>query len=154
LRAELGNEGITVTTIVPGLMRTGSYLNALFSGEESGRESTYRVFSALSSLPILTGDAEAAARAYVRAIRRGDAYVMYPPQYNLVARIHGLAPATTMAAMGLADRLLPKTVGSRETVKGESIDTDLPPGGLWRMLTASGRQAIARMQRPGVGPKS
>jgi NAD(P)-dependent dehydrogenase (short-subunit alcohol dehydrogenase family) len=154
LRAELGNEGITVTTIVPGLMRTGSYLNALFSGEESGRESTYRVFSALSSLPILTGDAEAAARAYVRAIRRGDAYVMYPPQYNLVARIHGLAPATTMAAMGFADRLLPKTAGSRETVKGESIDTDLPPGGLWRMLTTSGRQAIARMQRPGVGPKS
>ena len=30
LRAELAGQGITVTTIVPGLMRTGSYLNASF----------------------------------------------------------------------------------------------------------------------------
>jgi NAD(P)-dependent dehydrogenase (short-subunit alcohol dehydrogenase family) len=152
LRAELHDEGITVTTIVPGLMRTGSYVNALFSGDSDGRESAYRVFSALSSLPILTGDAGAAARTFIRAIRRGDAFVMYPPQYNLVARMHGLAPATTMAAMGLADRLMPKTGNASTTVAGQSIDTDLPSGGIWRLLTTPGRDAIARMQkRPGAG---
>lgn len=153
LRAELNDEGITVTTIVPGLMRTGSYLNAEFSGEKSGRESMYRVFSALSSVPLLTGSAEAAARAYIRAIRRGDALVMYPPQYDLIARLHGLAPATTMAAMGIADRLLPKTSGSQETVTGESIDTDQSPGGVWRMLTGLGRQAAHRMQMKPAGGK-
>jgi len=151
LRAELKDEGITVTTIVPGLMRTGSYLNAEFSGGKSGRESMYRVFSAMSSLPLLTGSAEEAARAYIRAIRRGDALVMYPPQYDLISRIHGLAPATTMAAMGIADRLLPKTAGSRETVTGESIDADQPSGGLWRTLTALGRQAEYRMQSQPAG---
>ncbi|HEV2073663.1 MAG TPA: SDR family NAD(P)-dependent oxidoreductase [Thermomicrobiales bacterium] len=151
LRAELGDEGIIVTTIIPGLMRTGSYLNAKFSGEVSGRESAYRLFSALSSVPLLTGNAESAARAYIRAIKRGDAYVMYPPQYNLIARIHGVAPATTMAAMGLADRLMPKTGGDTGTVPGASIDSRLGSGGIWRTLTTLGRKAASRMQ-PEPGP--
>lgn len=146
LRAELADEGIVVTTIIPGLMRTGSYLNATFSGEASGRESMYRVFSAMSSLPLLTGDAVSAARAYIRAIKRGDAYIMYPPQYNLVARIHGLAPATTIAAMSLTDRLFPKTAGGTETVPGAAIDSRLEPGGIWRTLTALGRKAAGLMQ--------
>lgn len=154
LRAELADEGVVVTTVIPGLMRTGSYLNASFSGEISGRESMYRVFAAMSSLPLLSGSAESAARAYIRAIKRGDAYVMYPPQYNLIARLHGLAPATTMAAMSIADRLFPKTAGSTETVPGGSIDTRLEREGFWRTLTTLGRKAAGRMQpAPGdAGP--
>lgn len=146
LRAELQNEGIIVTTIVPGLLRTGSYVNALFSGDEEGRKSVYRVFSALSSLPLLTGDAEAAARSFIRAIRRGDAYVIYPPQYNLVARLHGLAPATTMTLMGFADRLMPRSGTGASTVPGESIDAEIPREGFWCAMTASGRDAISRLQ--------
>jgi short-subunit dehydrogenase len=157
LRAELAPDGIVVTTIVPGLMRTGSYLNAEFAGGPKGRESVYRVFSALSSLPLLTADAEAAARNYVRAIRRGDAYFIYPPQYNLLARIHGLMPATTIAAMGLANRLLPETGDQKENVEGASIDRHLPAEGIWRVLTTLGRKAADRMQprqgrgKPGPG---
>ena len=151
LRAELQDEGITVTTIVPGLMRTGSYVNAEFSGEPEGRESTYRVFSALSSLPLLTTSGEAAARAFVRAIKRGDALIIYPPQYSLIARIHGLAPATTMTAMGIADRLLPDTGDHKGQVAGGAIDDQQPSGGVWRLLTVLGRKAAERMQlRPGA----
>lgn len=151
LRAELAADDISVTTIVPGLMRTGSYVNAGFSGEPAGRESTYKVFSALSSLPLLTTSGEAAARAFVGAIKRGDAIIIYPPQYSLVARIHGVAPAATMAAMGIANRLLPDTGPSTEQVVGESIDNRQPSGGAWRMLTALGREAARKMQlRPGA----
>lgn len=154
LRAELAADGISVTTIVPGLMRTGSYVNAEFSGEPAGRESTYKVFSALSSLPLLTTSGEAAARAFVGAVKRGDAIIIYPPQYSLVARIHGVAPAATMAAMGIANRLLPDTGPSTEQVSGESIDDRQPSGGAWRMLTALGREAARKMQlRPGAAQK-
>lgn len=146
LRAELEADGITVTTIVPGLMRTGSYVNAEFSGEREGRESTYRVFSALSSLPLLTTSGEAAAKAFVGAVKRGDAIIIYPPQYSLIARLHGLAPATTMAAMGIANRLLPDTGPNTEQVVGETIDNRQPAGGIWRILTSLGREAARTMQ--------
>lgn len=146
LRAELQDDGITVTTIVPGLMRTGSYVNAEFSGEPEGRESTYRIFSALSSLPLLTTSGEAAAKAFVGAIKRGDAQIIYPPQYSLLARLHGLAPAATMAAMGIADRLMPDTGDHTGQVPGEAIDDQQPDEGVWRMLTTLGREAARKMQ--------
>jgi NAD(P)-dependent dehydrogenase (short-subunit alcohol dehydrogenase family) len=146
LRAELQDEGITVTTIVPGLMRTGSYVNAEFSGEPDGRESTYRVFSALSSLPLLTTSGEDAAKAFIGAIKRGDAQIIYPPQYSLLARVHGVAPAVTMAAMSVADRLLPDTGDHQGQVLGEAIDDQQPDEGVWRLLTTLGRKAARAMQ--------
>lgn len=146
LRAELGPQGITVTTLVPGLMRTGSYLNAMFSGEAGGRRAMYKVFSALSSLPILTADVDIAARAFVGAIRRGEATFVYPPQYKLVALAHGVVPDLVIGAMGLSDRLLPSTAGSTEAVPGERIDADLATRSLWRVLTVLGRRAVRSNQ--------
>jgi hypothetical protein len=132
-------------------MRTGSYVNAEFSGEPEGRESTYRIFSALSSLPLLTTSGEAAARAFVGAIKRGDALIIYPPQYSLIARIHGLAPAATMAAMGIADRLMPDTGDHTGRMAGEKIDDQQASEGVWRLLTTLGREAARRMQlKPGA----
>lgn len=146
LRAELADEGITVTTLVPGLMRTGSYLNAEFSGDEAGRGTMYRMFAPLSSLPLLSASAESVARAFVKAIKRGDVERVYPPQYDLVARIHGLMPSTTIRALGLADRILPKTGDSKETVYGASIDEQIPQKGMWRTLTHLGKRATERLQ--------
>jgi hypothetical protein len=98
------------------------------------------LFAPLSSLPVLTGSAEAAARAYVSAVRRGDAEVLYPPIYGLVARAHGLAPATTMWAMGVADRLVAESGDGTETVQGTTIDPAVDSG-WWRWLTTLGRRA-------------
>ena len=39
LRAELGRGPVTVTTVVPGLMRTGSHLQARFTGQAGARSS-------------------------------------------------------------------------------------------------------------------
>ena len=151
LYAELARDGISVTTIVPGLMRTGSYLNAQFAGEQQPRDMTYRLFSVMSSLPLLTADGKDAAREFVSAIRRGDGYFIYPPQYNVIAKIHGVAPATTMAVMSLVARLMPKTGDRKRNVEGESIDDRLSPEGVWGALTTLGRKAAGEMQlRPGA----
>jgi NAD(P)-dependent dehydrogenase (short-subunit alcohol dehydrogenase family) len=149
LRAELADAGISVTSIVPGLTRTGSYLNATFSGDEAGREAQYRLFVPLSTLPLLTGSAAAAARAYVGAVRRGDAEIVYPPIFGLVARLHGVAPATSMWAMGVADRLIAQSGDATETVRGSEIDPTIDTG-WWRWLTTLGRRAARDLQeRPG-----
>jgi NAD(P)-dependent dehydrogenase (short-subunit alcohol dehydrogenase family) len=150
LRAELADEGITVTNIVPGLMRTGSYLNAYYSGDEEGREAAYKLFVPLSSLPLLTASGESAARAYVRAIRRGMGEYIYPPQFGLVARLHGLAPATTARVLGWIDRILPKTAGGTGTEPGMKIDDRMEAGDAWRASTTLGREAAETFkERPG-----
>lgn len=149
LRAELADEGIIVTTIVPGLMRTGSYLNAYFSGDAEGRDAEYRVFAPMSSLPLFTSSAESAARAFVRAIKRGSAECIYPMQYSLISRFHGLAPATTARLLGLADRLMPESGNGKTTERGMEIDSDIDSAA-WRMATALGRDAAEDLrQHPG-----
>lgn len=156
LRAELADEGIAVTTIAPGLTRTGSYLQAEFSGDEEGRAAHYGFFAPLASLPLMTGDAERGAEAYVRAIKRGMAEYTYPPQFGLVTRIHGVAPATTMWALSLADRLLPKSGEGTETERGASLEGSMNSRA-WHAATAPGRkgaedhlQHASRMSDPGL----
>src|SRR5262249_29078614 len=63
LRAELMKDGILVTTVVPGLMRTGSPRNAFFKGQN---EAEYAWFKIGDSIPVLTTSAERAARRIVR----------------------------------------------------------------------------------------
>ena len=70
LRAELARDGITVTTIAPGLMRTGSLLNAIFKGAEA--RGVHGVRGAGQSA-FVSMDAERAAREIVEATRRGEA---------------------------------------------------------------------------------
>src|SRR5262249_17300153 len=55
LQAELAKDGIVVTTVCPGLMRTGSPRNALFKGQHRAE---YVWFSISDSLPILSMSAE------------------------------------------------------------------------------------------------
>lgn len=104
LRAELAGEGVSVTTVVPGLMRTGSHTAARFSGA-APRE--YAWFATAASLPLLSMDAERAARAVVRAAGRRRPEVVLTPAAKAAVRLHGLAPATTTRLMTLAARLLP-----------------------------------------------
>lgn len=108
LAAELAREGIRVTTIVPGLMRTGSYLNALFDGD---RRAEFTWFSLGATLPGVSMDAERAARQIVRAIRRGERERILSLPAALLARAHGVAPATTLAVLAAVNRLLPSADG-------------------------------------------
>ena len=71
LRAELARDGITVTTVAPGLMRTGSFLNAYFKGQ-AVRE--FAPFAVLSTLPFFSIDARRAARQVVGAAKRSASW--------------------------------------------------------------------------------
>lgn len=149
LRAELADEGIIVTTIVPGLMRTGSFLNAYFSGDAEGRDAEYRVFAPLSSLPPFAVSADKAAKVFIRAIKRGSAQCIYPLPYSLISRFHGLAPATTARLFSVADRLMPDSGDGTRTERGMDIDAKIESKP-WRVMTALGHQAAEDLrQHPG-----
>jgi hypothetical protein len=104
LAAEVAKDGITVTTIVPGLMRTGSHLHALTRGQH---EAEYGWFALGASLPLISMDAERAAEQVVHALRRGESVRHLGITAALAARFHGLMPGTTVELLGLVNRLLP-----------------------------------------------
>jgi short-subunit dehydrogenase len=108
LRAELMQEGIYVTTVCPGLMRTGSPRNATFKGQHRAE---YAWFSVGSSIPLLTMSAEQAARKILAACRFGRAKVTLSLPAKLAVVANAVAPELISDLMGLANWLLPKPGG-------------------------------------------
>lgn len=104
VRAEMAQYGVRVTTVAPGLMRTGSPRNAQFKGQH---ELEYAWFAISDSLPGLTISAERAARKIIEACRYGDPELTITPPAKLAARLNQLTPGTIARAMALATRALP-----------------------------------------------
>jgi NAD(P)-dependent dehydrogenase (short-subunit alcohol dehydrogenase family) len=143
LRGELASTGIKVTTIAPGLMRTGSYNAAVFKGDQAA-ESTW--FSVGASLPGLSMDANRAARQIVSAVKRGDAEKVLTAPANLLAKAHGLAPGLTEAALGLIGSLvLPKSTENKHARPGWVLPNLQSPR--MRALLFLGRMAARRFNQ-------
>ncbi len=126
LNAELRAKGIRVTTVCPGLMRTGSHLNALFKGDA---EREYRWFSLGASLPGISISARSAARKIVGAVLAGKNEIAITPQAKLAARMGNLSPAFTARIMQLMNFLLPSAItGSMSTRFGYEVrERELQP---------------------------
>lgn len=104
LRAELARDGIVVTTVCPGLMRTGSPLNALFKGR---RAEEYAWFAISDSLPVTSIDARRAARQVIDACRYGDAELIISVQAKLAVLARYAAPELFADVMEIVNKLLP-----------------------------------------------
>lgn len=104
LSAELAGTGITSTTVVPGLMRTGSHLNARFGGDAS---SEFAWFAPGASAPLVAMDAERAAQRIVKGVLAGRNQVVLTPLAKIAMRVSGMAPSLTTTAMKVMARLLP-----------------------------------------------
>jgi len=103
LRAELAKDGIVVTTICPGLMRTGSPPNALFKGKH---RLEYAWFAISDSLPLVTISAENAAEQILSACRRGDAEALLGWPAQIACRLYNLAPELFLEVQTLVNRFL------------------------------------------------
>lgn len=108
LRAELVKDGVVVTTVTPGLMRTGSPLQAGFKGQH---EKEFTWFAISDSLPVASISAEQAAREIVTACKRGDAELILTLPAELIIRFHGLFPGLTADLLGYMNRMLPAAGG-------------------------------------------
>jgi len=108
LHAELAREGIVVTTVTPGLMRTGSTYNARFKGRH---QLEFAWFHVANGVPGLSVDAQRAARLIVEACRRGQAELTITPPAKLAVLLQALMPGTLAWTMRVANRLLPAPNG-------------------------------------------
>jgi short-subunit dehydrogenase len=148
LRAELGRGPVTVTTVVPGLMRTGSHLQARFTGQPS-KEFTW--FSLGASLPLVSMDAERAARQIIAAVRQRRAEIILTPAGQVVSRAAGIVPGLTTEILHLVQRLaLPAPSGEPgAAVADEAQGHELRPAmgkKAFDRLTTLGQAAASRFK--------
>jgi NAD(P)-dependent dehydrogenase (short-subunit alcohol dehydrogenase family) len=125
LRTELAQSGVSVTTIAPGLMRTGSHVRAKFVGDQAKE---YAWFSAGASLPLISMDAARAARRIVAGVLAGRTMVVLTPLAKIGMRVDGLAPTLTTGLLTVMARLLPKAPGGPAgTIEGWQAARRLSP---------------------------
>ncbi len=156
LYAELAGTGVTVTAVTPGLMRTGGHTRARFVDDAV---TDYAWFAPLASLPGLSISAERAARRIVSGVIAGAPTVELTPLTIVGRRVHGLAPATTIRAMGLVSRLLPGPGGrapepmsvAAPFVEGRAARSRLSSR-VVDALSVLGDRAARRNNEVGAGP--
>lgn len=142
MRAEFAKDNIVVTTVAPGLMRTGSSRHATVKGDH---EKEYAWFAISDSLPLLSVDSRTAALRVVRAIERGEAHVHIGAPAKLAALIQGLAPGWMANVMALANRLLPHGTNTESRSGADSASAWAPSV----LTTLSERAALANNELPG-----
>jgi NAD(P)-dependent dehydrogenase (short-subunit alcohol dehydrogenase family) len=124
-RAELSQYGIYVTTVCPGLLRTGSPGHAEIKGQH---KKEYAWFSIADAMPGFTMNAEQAARRIWNASRRGDGELILTLPAKLLAAFHGVLPGTTVDVLAWVNRALPATgesAAANERRKGYESETPL-----------------------------
>jgi NAD(P)-dependent dehydrogenase (short-subunit alcohol dehydrogenase family) len=110
LRAELARDRIAVTTIFPGLMRTGSHVNARFRGHHK-REFAW--FAMADALPLTSMHVERAASKIIEATRQKRARLIISMQAKTLAWLDAMTPGLVAMAMATANRVLPGAAGAK-----------------------------------------
>ena len=121
LRAELKKDGVYVTTVCPGLMRTGSPPNAFFKGRHRAE---YTLFKLGDSTPLSAMSADRAARRIVTACQRGESEVILSVQAKIAAKFHGVFPGFSSEFYGLINHALPGPGGiGEQRARGRDSET-------------------------------
>jgi short-subunit dehydrogenase len=123
LRAELLKYNVYVTTVCPGLMRTGSPRNADFTGKT---EEEYAWFKISDSIPGASISAKSAARKIIRGLVNGEAEIHLGLAAQLGSVVHGIAPGIIADVFGLLnEHLMPDAKkGPAEVSKGLANETE------------------------------
>jgi len=104
LRAELARDNIHVTTVTPGMMRTGSHVNARFKGKH---DIEFAWFAASAAAPLISMNAERAARKILAACRRGQPSLTLTFAARTAILGNALFPNITGYMMKLINGFLP-----------------------------------------------
>jgi NAD(P)-dependent dehydrogenase (short-subunit alcohol dehydrogenase family) len=137
LRAELTGDSIYVTTVVPGLIRTGSPRHAWFKGKV---QAEYAWFAIGDSNSLTSISAESASEQIITALTRGDAGVVISPQAKLMSLLHGIAPNLVQEMLSVVARVMPGATRSRSAVEGKDAESVFAPS----PLTRNSDEAAAR----------
>lgn len=141
LGAELDAHRIRVLTVVPGLMRTGSYLNAKFNGSA---ENEFAWFSLLGNLPGFSVSASYASHCIVRALQHDRRTCTISLPAKVLIRAEALLPEITQATLAAVNRyLLPAPGSGTQSVSGKMLNSSLNV--FFQALTSLGKTAAREL---------
>lgn len=139
LAAELRKHNIKVTTVYPGLMRTGSPRNINVKGQH---KKEYAWFKISDSLPLLSMDAERAAGKIIEALREGKRTLILSVPAKVAAAAHGIVPGLTIAVFNAVNLLLPDKSEGGATKKGYESETWISSSFLTRKTNEAARKNL------------
>lgn len=133
LRAELARDDIYVTTVCPGMMRTGSPFNAWFKGNHRAE---FTWFAISDSIPIASIDGRRAAWQVIDAARHGDAELVITLPARIAVIANAVVPeivATVMAAANTMVLPAPEEGGDGAAHSGWQSLSEWAPSKLTRL---------------------
>ena len=131
LHTELKKDGISVTTVYPGLMRTGSPRNATFKGQHRAE---YAWFSISDSLPFVSMSSDQAAREIVSACKNRTGEIVLSMSAKIADKIHANFPESTTNLLSLVNWLLPKPGGiGKNSASGKKSESASSPSWLTKL---------------------
>lgn len=132
---EVDKDGIRVTTVYPGLMRTGSHINALFKGQN---DKEFAMFALMDATPATSIAAERAAKQILDAIACGRSELTITLQAKVVALIAEFAPELTANVLRSGNSLLPGMGGiGKELATGLESDSGMVPDSITTLIDAA-----------------
>ncbi|HXG88006.1 MAG TPA: SDR family NAD(P)-dependent oxidoreductase [Vicinamibacterales bacterium] len=137
LHAELAKSGIAVTTVTPGLMRTGSYVNVRLRGEH---QDELRWFTALSATPLTSMQTRRAAAQIVQACRDGRAAITPGWQARAAHLAAAVAPNSFARLNAAADRMLLPRPGTGPGADRARLAAEVDPGAVKTVLSEETRR--------------
>jgi short-subunit dehydrogenase len=121
IRSDLARDKIFVTTVTPGMMRTGSHIHATFKGDHAAE---YRWFDWSRKIPLASISMERAARKIVNACANGKPNLVMPLSAYLIIAKNALFPNLMARVMTMFSRSLPPQVSQsgNEAKSGAEIN--------------------------------
>lgn len=139
LNVELRGRGVHVLTVTPGLMRTGSAVNAKFKGNA---DAEYRWFALGAAMPGLSMSMERAAAQIVRSLQRRERELTITGIAQAGVRAFGAFPGLTQWVLEKAnDWVLPQPSTRRVEKKGRDLDRNR--SSLFHLATGLGRASAS-----------
>ncbi|HEY5741833.1 MAG TPA: SDR family oxidoreductase [Terrimicrobiaceae bacterium] len=120
IRCEVASSGVRVTTVSPGLMRTGSHVHAIFKGDHAKE---FAWFSISAGMPFLSMNASRAARQIVAAARRGRPELTITIQARCLILASAVMPNTLARLFILVNSMLPKASPEQGHQKQKGYDS-------------------------------
>ncbi len=132
LRNEAARDGVLVTTVCPGPIRSGSHLQIKFKGQQAKE---FRLLKMAIAIPGGAIEVESAARLIIEAMKKGVPSLIFPFPVFLLTAAYAVFPNLAGAILSLVTRFAPApdSANGDELIAGRDLQSEVPPSVLTRL---------------------